>query len=273
MVQPVLRINSGYPESSPELSSAVKDLQRELQRWGFTVTPNGLFDPATEAAVKAFQRKQGLKDDGIVGSKTWGYLTNPNATNIGGGLSPAVSPPASVAGTGTGPYFPLAKVYSRSWAPGTMGAFGANRTSKDGPRAHAGCDLYAPTGTWVHAITGGTVTVGPYKFYAQSYAVEINHGTFIARYCEMKPDIAVKQGDRVTAGQRLGRVANLIAMGISVPENMLHIELYNGSASGGLTVKGSASVKRADGVPYSRRADLMDPTSYVDQWKSNLPRD
>ncbi len=34
----------------------------------------GVFGPKTEDAVKGFQRQKGLKDDGIVGAKTWGAL-------------------------------------------------------------------------------------------------------------------------------------------------------------------------------------------------------
>ena len=71
---------------------------------------------------------------------------------------------------------------------------------------------------------------------------------------------------------RLGRVADLISMGVNAPENMLHLELYRGTHSGGLTTS-TNSAKREDGVSFSRRQDLMDPTSLVDQWRSNLPRD
>ena len=35
---------------------------------------NGVFDPQTEAAVRAFQASEGLREDGIVGRDTWGAL-------------------------------------------------------------------------------------------------------------------------------------------------------------------------------------------------------
>jgi hypothetical protein len=44
---------------------------------------------------------------------------------------------------------------------------------------------------------------------------------------------------------------------------MLHIELYRGTAQGGLT---------ANNPPYKRRSDLLDPTPFLDQWLRNLPR-
>jgi peptidoglycan hydrolase-like protein with peptidoglycan-binding domain len=35
---------------------------------------DGVFGPGTEAAVRAFQRTQGLVPDGIIGPKSWGLL-------------------------------------------------------------------------------------------------------------------------------------------------------------------------------------------------------
>jgi putative chitinase len=47
----------------------VKKLQEKLG-----VETAGVFGPKTEAAVKAWQKANGLKDDGIVGPTTWGRL-------------------------------------------------------------------------------------------------------------------------------------------------------------------------------------------------------
>jgi murein DD-endopeptidase MepM/ murein hydrolase activator NlpD len=266
MEQPILRINSGYPDNSPELRPAVKDFQRELVRWGFDLKPDGYFGASTEAAVKMFQRKHGLRDDGVVGPATWSAVTKP-ASNIGGGFSPAVSPPPSVAGTGEGHYFPLARVYAQSWTK-SPGAFGSGR---GGGRAHAGADLYAPLGTWIHAITAGKVIQGPYEFYAKTYALEVDHGDFVARYGEIQSSSPVRAGDRVRPGQRIARVGHLV--GINVPSDMLHLELYKGTASGQLTVRDGSGAKRHDGMDFQRRKDLMDPTPLVNKWKDNLPTD
>jgi murein DD-endopeptidase MepM/ murein hydrolase activator NlpD len=38
------------------------------------ITPDGIFGPAMQAAVVAFQRQQGLSPDGIVGPDTWAAL-------------------------------------------------------------------------------------------------------------------------------------------------------------------------------------------------------
>jgi hypothetical protein len=54
-----------------DTGAAVRTLQRALRRLGFdTVTADGDFGPATQAAVTSFQRAHGLTADGVVGAKT-----------------------------------------------------------------------------------------------------------------------------------------------------------------------------------------------------------
>lgn len=52
----------------------IKQLQRALN-----LIPDGIFGSLTEEAVKAFQKTNGLKVDGIVGEKTWLKLFPPTA--------------------------------------------------------------------------------------------------------------------------------------------------------------------------------------------------
>ena len=63
------------PADRPELrQGAAGDGVRWVQmRVG--CVPDGKFGPATERAVRAFQRDAGLTDDGVVGPKTWVALT------------------------------------------------------------------------------------------------------------------------------------------------------------------------------------------------------
>jgi murein DD-endopeptidase MepM/ murein hydrolase activator NlpD len=148
-------------------------------------------------------------------------------------------------------------------------AFGSNRNN--GRRAHAGCDLYFEKGTWICAIGDGTVARGPYPFYCDTFALEIDHGQFLARYGEIQETTTVKEGDRVHAGEQIAKVGHLI--GIQVPSDMLHLELYEKTASGPLTITDTnRSKKRSDGIPFMRRMDLLDPTSRLNQWQIRFPK-
>ena len=127
------------------------------------------------------------------------------------------------------PFFPLATLPSNDWTVGVP-SFGSNRSN--GQRAHAGVDLYAPVGTPIYAIKGGTVTQGPYHFYLGAYALEIDHGSFLARYGEIQMQTVVQAGDKVKGGQQIARVGQLNGY----PQSMLHLELYDKTGSGPLTV-------------------------------------
>jgi peptidoglycan hydrolase-like protein with peptidoglycan-binding domain len=52
----------------------VKYLQDILNSLGYSVIADGIFGTKTEAAVKKFQKDNGLVVDGIVGAKTWAAL-------------------------------------------------------------------------------------------------------------------------------------------------------------------------------------------------------
>lgn len=54
---------------------AVRKLQRKLGFTGDDV--DGLFGPATQRSVRAFQKSQGLKVDGVAGRNTWASLRAP----------------------------------------------------------------------------------------------------------------------------------------------------------------------------------------------------
>ena len=54
---------------------AVRDLQRRLAIVGHVAADSlGVYGPATEAAVRAFQERRGLSVDGICGIETWSSL-------------------------------------------------------------------------------------------------------------------------------------------------------------------------------------------------------
>jgi murein DD-endopeptidase MepM/ murein hydrolase activator NlpD len=226
--------------------------------------------PATSntiTAIEAFQSRFTSSVDGLIkpDSQTWHALLDAV------GEKPGVNEPShqpDVPDNARGFFFPFPTLPASDWIRSPR-AFASNRNN--GVRAHAGCDFYFEKGTWIYAIGDGTVIRGPYPFYCQTFALEIDHGDFLARYGEIQAITAVKEGDRVQAGQQIARVGHLV--GIQVPSDMLHLELYDRSASGPLTITDTArSKKRSDGIPFMRRKDLIDPTPRLDQWQGQLPQ-
>lgn len=120
---------------------------------------------------------------------------------------------------------------------------------------HAGCDLYAPPGTPVLAVADGKVILGPYLFYDVVLALEVEHpGLGVVRYGEISGAApGIKPGVEVKAGQVLGYIGKMQ----TVPQSMLHFEMYSGKASGPLTVFNSPNL-------FKRRSDLLDPTPFLD---------
>ena len=130
-------------------------------------------------------------------------------------------------------------------------SFGSGRSNG---RKHAGCDLYAPVGTPVRAMAGGKVLTALYSFYGGTYAIEIDHGTFVARYGEVQSAVAdqLAVGATITPGQVIGQVGKLN----NYHKSMLHLELYAGTETGALTDRAKK--------PYQRRGDLFNPSTWLD---------
>jgi len=221
----------------------------------------------TVTAIEAFQSRFTTSVDGLIipDSQTWHALLDAVDEKQPVQETPNQPDVSSKAGEFL---FPFPTLPAADWVHSPR-AFASNRNN--GLRAHAGCDLYFPKGTGIHAIADGTVIRVPYPFYCQTFALEVDHGDFLARYGEIQAKTTVKQGDKVRAGQQIAMVGHLI--GIQVPSDMLHFELYDKSLSGPLTITDtSRSKKRSDGVPFMRRKDLIDPTASLNKWQAQFPQ-
>jgi uncharacterized protein YraI len=92
-------LRSSYPgngsptEPMPPSNPDVVNLQRRLIQLGYlpaNFVPNGIYDQATQQAVREFQRLNGLPVTGVVDAATWLVLYE--AGGIGGNPSPTPSP-------------------------------------------------------------------------------------------------------------------------------------------------------------------------------------
>ncbi len=168
------------------------------------------------------------------------------------------------------PTFPLPARPSLSYHEPPR-SFGAPRDG--GKRKHAACDLYAPSGTPVLACLDGKVIRGPYLFYDVVYALEVQHADgSIIRYGEIGPSGIVGRvqhvvGDVVREGRVIAYVGNFAHLSVS----MLHFEMYSGFLPPVLAVGTEQPAHKATGIltdtsrpPFMRRADLIDPTAFLD---------
>jgi murein DD-endopeptidase MepM/ murein hydrolase activator NlpD len=146
--------------------------------------------------------------------------------------------------------FPLPFVPTKSYKGGN--GFGGSREKVRPGLMHAANDLAAPPGTPVLAMDEGVVLAGPYEFFRGTYALEVRHPQFVARYCEIARIAEVGLADRVKEGQVIAYV------GDQPGEDMLHLEFFSGRLSGPL------SYKPGTHPPYDRRDDVFNGAKYLD---------
>ena len=85
--------------------SDVTELQKLLNKNGYSLDEDGVFGSKTQSAVRDYQKKNNLAVDGIVGNNTWGALTKASVSSSGSSSTEA--PAATPAPTyGAGDYKP-----------------------------------------------------------------------------------------------------------------------------------------------------------------------
>jgi murein DD-endopeptidase MepM/ murein hydrolase activator NlpD len=110
-----------------------------------------------------------------------------------------------------------------------------------------------PLGTRIYAVANGRVTLGPYPFYHGTHAIEVNHGKFTVRYCEIRG-----AADGIAVGSIVAAHDCIAYVGRMFVDSMLHFEMYSNRSFGPLTVESNPG--------FQRRADLIDPAPYLDRW-------
>jgi hypothetical protein len=109
---------------------------------------------------------------------------------------------------------------------------------------------------------------GPYNFHVfkpdEVQAVETVHGDLLVRYTEIKPGTFPAGTKVIKKGQKIAEVGLMISPK-GIRYEMLHIEIYTNP-------KSTAPLTDTGRHPTYRRADLTDPTPYLDKWVNNLPQ-
>lgn len=164
------------------------------------------------------------------------------------------------------------------------GATGSNQaaynSNRSGGRKHAGRDLYTPAYQEVYSVADGEV-LRVAAFYMKTWQITILHDyeyktghKMIVRYGELdKGSIKVKKGDKVKAGQLLGKIGLLTKSDGSLPKIvsgrtifMLHFETYTGELGKDLTQNPLSTSTTA----FRRRGDLFDSIEILKLGYKNL---
>jgi murein DD-endopeptidase MepM/ murein hydrolase activator NlpD len=155
------------------------------------------------------------------------------------------------------PRFPLGFIPRYGFQKKSGGRwFGASRDK--GERMHAACDLIARQGTPIYAVAGG-IAFYKKKFYQGTYELVVIHPPLWIRYGEIEKELpeGVIIGEPVAEGQHIANVGRL---------DMLHFEMYKGTATGELTNPWNNKYDYVEGKKFKRRRDLLDPTPFLEQW-------
>lgn len=214
---------------------AVKAMQRQLIAVGIVVFggADGVFGPATQAALKQFQTQAGLATSGVYDAAT-------KAALVAAAPAPPVPPPTAPPPTAPPPSativlaaFPVTATCSFT------DTYGAPRS---GGRKHEGVDIMMPTGTPIFAVMDGRISKKQIAYAGSlggnSLWLSATDGTYFFHAHLSAFADGIEVGSVVTAGMLIGYVG---ATGnASVPH--LHFEIH---PSGGAAVNPYPIVKAA----------------------------
>ncbi len=194
----VLAASTSYPKLKyDDQGKAVKRLQRLLG-----VQPvSGWFGPITRKAVKKFEKRHGLKVNGVVGKATWAAILRADAVKKKSSRSTRSSRACPVRGASF------------------SDTYGANR----GSHGHAGVDMLAPRGTKVRAIESGTVIRAHWSGSSGGNTITLQ-GRSGSKFFYAHNDVnKVRAGQEVTVGEVIARVGST---GNAGTVNHLHFEYW-----------------------------------------------
>jgi len=261
------KINQAVGRDAPNNAADVNTVHALLAPFGRVRSSRDLQCETLATQIEEFQcRFVGLsRPDGRVdpGGRTLAKLVNP----------------------GGGPFFPLAMLPTESYRTGMKQfGWGRGKVKNKYKRVHAGCDLYCPNRTPVFAVADGEVVRKPKPFYGGAYDLLVFHPSLglTVRYAEIKKPRLAK-GSTVLAGQRIGAVTRCRFWEEDTEEwrylrPMLHLEVYEGGLGNPkgdkkLPVIGNPKAKNLGQLLSTRRHNnLKNPTSYLDRWRSLLPK-
>jgi murein DD-endopeptidase MepM/ murein hydrolase activator NlpD len=125
--------------------------------------------------------------------------------------------------------FPLPQYAANLPGKGHPGAFGTLRRHD----IHTGVDLYCPVNTPALAVEAGTVVLinlftGPRAdspWWQETSFVAVQGHSGVVLYGEILPTVTL--GQKISAGDQIGLVQQVLTKDKGKPMSMLHLELYN----------------------------------------------
>jgi murein DD-endopeptidase MepM/ murein hydrolase activator NlpD len=133
---------------------------------------------------------------------------------------------------------------------------------------HEGVDLYCNNNQEVVSIYDGVITniipftgeIANTPWWNDTYAVVIEHSDYVLVYGEIIPDINLKIGQKVYAGQIIGNITTVLKVDKGRPMNMLHLEMYKKGTTDSVGI-----IKDYNSIPDNILNPITILLNYVDR--------